>query len=485
MGRPFHHHLKHAFIPHPGNDHRPHALRSPALRAYSAVILAVKLAVLVLVSFYPGLSFVSNVTNSNILALTNQARQSAGLGTLSANGKLVQAAQAKANDMINNAYFAHTSPANVTPWDWFKRSGYQYKYAGENLGKDFATSEDLVRAWLDSASHRKNIMNPNYEEIGIAVASGEVNGVTTIVIAQLFGTPLKTQLAAAPPASPAPAPTQPAKPVETKPATKPEPEPAPPAPEPPQTPTLTAPNPDGLVNVTDPQIAGRTSGLATVQVKEGDRLVVIATADADGYFQAKPTDALTQGSHTLLAVATDKTTGLNSGQSNSLTFTVDSQAPIVDLEQTIVLPAWEPRQTFDIFTSITGEPASAAADIGGQRTQLALTILGFYGRASLSGSSAPAAALSVVTTDQAANQTIQPLVRFDYFQTDVLEPTGGLTADRLINLVLYSRQFFLAFLIFLVLALGLNVLIRFRVQHQPTIMYSLLLMYAVTVILII
>ena len=201
MGRPFHHHLKHAFIPHPGNDHRPHVLRSPALRAYSAVILSVKLAVLLLVAFYPGISFVSNVTSSNVLALTNQARQSAGLGPLSSNGKLAQAAQAKANDMIKNAYFAHTSPADVTPWDWFKRSGYQYKYAGENLGKDFATSEDLVQAWLNSASHRKNIMNGNYEETGIAVASGEVNGVSTIVIAQLFGTPLKTQLAAAPPAS--------------------------------------------------------------------------------------------------------------------------------------------------------------------------------------------------------------------------------------------------------------------------------------------
>lgn len=477
---------KFAFIPHEANGYRPHALRSPALKAYSAIILTVKLAVTVLVAFYPGLSFVSNVTTSNILALTNQARQSAGLSTLTSNGKLAQAAQAKANDMISNAYFAHTSPANVTPWDWFKRAGYQYKYAGENLGKDFATSEDLVQAWLDSPSHRKNIMNGNYEEIGIAVASGEVNGVSTIVIAQLFGAPLKTQLAAAPPASPPESPARPAPQADNQPEPQPEPEPAPapPPPEPPATPIITSPEPASLVNVTEPQITGKTSSGATIQIKEGDQLVATAVADAEGRFQARPTQALAEGEHNFLAIASDTVTGLTSEPSSAVAFTVDATAPLVNLDQTVVIPAWEPRNTFDIFADIAGEPTEASADVGGNRTKLALTPLGFYGRAAWLGSAAPTAALSLVTTDQAANQTIQPLIRLDFFETDVLEPSRSLTTDLLLRAVLYSRQFFMAFLIFMVLALGLNILVRFRVQHQPTILYSLLLIYALTIMLV-
>ena len=46
---------------------------------------------------------------------------------------LQEAAEKKAQDMIENNYFAHTSPQGKTPWHWVEESGYDYRYAGENL----------------------------------------------------------------------------------------------------------------------------------------------------------------------------------------------------------------------------------------------------------------------------------------------------------------------------------------------------------------
>jgi hypothetical protein len=89
--------------------------------------------------------------------------------------------------MVKNQYFAHTSPDGVSPWHWFKSAGYNYKYAGENLAIGFYESEEVYNAWLNSPSHRANIVNPNYTQVGTAVLSGyDQNG--TIVVVQEFGT---------------------------------------------------------------------------------------------------------------------------------------------------------------------------------------------------------------------------------------------------------------------------------------------------------
>jgi len=135
------------------------------------------------------LSLFADISRQILLELTNKAREEAGVEPLKENPKLDEAAILKAQDMLAKDYFAHTSPEGVSPWEWFKKAGYFFKAAGENLAIGFFDSEELFQAWLNSKSHRENILNPNFKEIGLAVVKGEYQGFETFVVVQLFGAP--------------------------------------------------------------------------------------------------------------------------------------------------------------------------------------------------------------------------------------------------------------------------------------------------------
>ncbi len=139
----------------------------------------------------------------SLVSMTNSARARNGLGALTSNSKLSSAAYAKAQDMLTNQYFAHTSPSGKTPWDFIKGAGYNYSYAGENLAIGYTDASELFNAWMASATHRQNILNPNFREIGIAVISGTYEGAETILVAQEFGTPLEGGEVASEQATPA------------------------------------------------------------------------------------------------------------------------------------------------------------------------------------------------------------------------------------------------------------------------------------------
>lgn len=179
----------HYFIPQAANNHRPHFLRHHALHFYSFLIIAVKLLSLILLFvIYPTPAEFSTITSNRIVELTNQQRQQAGLSVLRRSKLLDRSALLKAQDMIKNNYFAHNRPADgTTPWEWFKQVGYNYTFAGENLAMSFTEAEDAIQAWLDSPTHRANIMNPNYREIGVAVLIGKINGQQTTLVVQHFG----------------------------------------------------------------------------------------------------------------------------------------------------------------------------------------------------------------------------------------------------------------------------------------------------------
>lgn len=135
----------------------------------------------------------ASVVSSVLVDLTNTDRSTNGLSSLTINQKLVAAAQAKADDMAARGYFAHTSPDGKDSWYWFRVAGYDYQSAGENLAVDFSDSVDVESAWMNSPSHRDNLLNAKYTEIGIATASGYYEGRPTTFVVQMFGTPRKTQ----------------------------------------------------------------------------------------------------------------------------------------------------------------------------------------------------------------------------------------------------------------------------------------------------
>ncbi len=153
---------------------------------------------------------VATFSAQQIIDLTNAKRVQNGLGPLTYNGQLAAAAAAKAQDMFSVNYWAHNSPLGRTPWSFITGAGYRYIYAGENLARDFNDAGSVVDAWMNSPSHRENILDANFKEIGVAVASGKLTGVDGILVVQMFGTPVAAvpvapTLAQAP--SPIPSPT--------------------------------------------------------------------------------------------------------------------------------------------------------------------------------------------------------------------------------------------------------------------------------------
>jgi hypothetical protein len=141
------------------------------------------------VKHLPGGSYAA-VYASILVSNTNQARETAlGGGQLTTNPLLTQAAQLVANDMATKSYFAHINPDGKTPWYWLNQVGYNYNYAGENLAVNFVDSTDVSNAWMASPTHRANILNPVFKEIGIATAVGTYQGRSAIFVVQFFGTP--------------------------------------------------------------------------------------------------------------------------------------------------------------------------------------------------------------------------------------------------------------------------------------------------------
>jgi uncharacterized protein YkwD len=129
----------------------------------------------------------SSLSMEKVLSLVNADRARMGLAALDLNPTLNLAAFAHAEDMISHHYFAHTSPQGLNPWDWIKSEGYNYAYAGENLGLGYSDAKSLENSWMNSATHRANILSPNYRDMGVAVIKS--NDSTLVV--QMFGSPHK------------------------------------------------------------------------------------------------------------------------------------------------------------------------------------------------------------------------------------------------------------------------------------------------------
>lgn len=194
--------LANFLVPHSRNDHYPHAIRPNFLFFYLAAILTVQLVYnFVTTGEIKILSFATNVSQAEVINLTNQQRLAAGVGAVSQNSFLDQAAAKKAADMFQNNYWAHVSPSGTTPWYFFDQVGYKYIYAGENLARDFDTSAGVISGWMSSPTHRDNMLSGNYTEIGVAVVNGVLLGHETTLVVQLFGKPQFVPVASNQPAS--------------------------------------------------------------------------------------------------------------------------------------------------------------------------------------------------------------------------------------------------------------------------------------------
>lgn len=159
-------------------------------------ILVVVLAGFLLNSFWTGksgvLDYAIDTAPQSLLESTNEQRINHNLTELSLNQQLSEAAQDKAEDMVNRGYWSHETPDGQQPWAFIANAGYQYKTAGENLAFGFPTSKDTVTAWMNSPGHKANILNTTYSEVGFGIANSanyQGKGNETIVVA-MYASPL-------------------------------------------------------------------------------------------------------------------------------------------------------------------------------------------------------------------------------------------------------------------------------------------------------
>ncbi len=191
--------LHHYFLPHESNNFRAKTLHNSSVVFYILLIISFQL----FMSFYKRvnpniLGFATDISVDKILNLVNQKRIEANLQPLAISNKLSIAATSKGNDMFSKDYWAHISPTGTTPWVFINSAGYEYIYAGENLARNFNTAEEVVDAWMNSSTHRANLLKAEYNDIGLAVINGRLNGEDTTLVVQEFGTPSKSAVAQVP-----------------------------------------------------------------------------------------------------------------------------------------------------------------------------------------------------------------------------------------------------------------------------------------------
>jgi uncharacterized protein YkwD len=211
----------------------------------------------------------SSAAERELVALTNQARASAGLRALKVDSTLASVARWRSKDMIKRDYFSHSIPGSGSVFDVLQAKGYCFKVAGENIGwnsyPDDVATQAVHSQFMKSSGHRKNILGKAWDVIGVGAYQGSTGKkMLTVIFADKCGgsssTPKPTPKPTAKP-KPKPKPT-------AAPAVRPKPPKATPRPTPRPTPTPTptpepTPTPTPLVVIEPDDGAPRGAGLAS------------------------------------------------------------------------------------------------------------------------------------------------------------------------------------------------------------------------------
>ncbi|MEA3322836.1 MAG: CAP domain-containing protein [Patescibacteria group bacterium] len=129
------------------------------------------------------------INTSNVIEFVNKERVDVGIEPLTENELLNTVAQKKLDNMMEENYFAHTSPNGTDPWEWFLQSGYDFAYAGENLATEFNDVYKQHQGWMNSPKHKQNILDERFIYTGVAVGQREVDGENVTLTVQVFATP--------------------------------------------------------------------------------------------------------------------------------------------------------------------------------------------------------------------------------------------------------------------------------------------------------
>jgi uncharacterized protein YkwD len=128
------------------------------------------------------------ISAQNLVKKHNEIRERNGLADLKLSSVLSNSATNKVNAMLANNCWAHYCPEGKSPWAFFDEAGYVYEFAGENLAEGFYNVNLLMETWMNSKTHKDNILNSNYDEMGVGIVSGNFQGNNSnIIVAVHFG----------------------------------------------------------------------------------------------------------------------------------------------------------------------------------------------------------------------------------------------------------------------------------------------------------
>ena len=138
------------------------------------------------------LAVATSITPASLLEGTNTERLNAGGSALVLNERLNGAAQKKAQDMVTRNYWSHKTPEGNDPWNFIVKESYSYKKAGENLAYGFSDNSGVINGWMNSPSHRTNLLDKDFSEVGFGIADSNnfnSSGPSTVVVA-MYAKPL-------------------------------------------------------------------------------------------------------------------------------------------------------------------------------------------------------------------------------------------------------------------------------------------------------
>ncbi len=119
------------------------------------------------------------IASRALLCLLNKTRRAHGLRPLRGNARLLKAAERHSRSMVERGYFSHVEPGGLSPLDRVRRTGYlsgALRFTcGENIGwgdGPTSTPRSMMRAWMNSAPHRANILSAGFREVGLGGVPG-------------------------------------------------------------------------------------------------------------------------------------------------------------------------------------------------------------------------------------------------------------------------------------------------------------------------
>ena len=118
-----------------------------------------------------------------VARLVNTERDRYGLPPLAKNREAARIARLKSQDMINNKYFSHNSPAYGSPFNMMENFGLKFSSAAENIAMGQKSAAAVMKTWMNSPGHRANILSRTVTQIGVGAAKA-ANG--TMYWTQLF-----------------------------------------------------------------------------------------------------------------------------------------------------------------------------------------------------------------------------------------------------------------------------------------------------------